>query len=364
MRVLLVTTWYPTVTAPGSGIFVRKDAELLSTAHDVHVVHLASPALLSEADATADAAAPLRVTRIPMSTADPRAWRRARSALDAHLAEADVLHTQAFSALLPFAGARPALPWVHTEHWSGVSRPESVSPLWRVIGRFLRPLLRRPDVVTAVCEYLAVPIRRARPHDVLTVPCIVEPPERIVLQPDGRELRLVSVGGLVDGKDPLLAVETVAELVARGRDAHLTWVGDGPLRDAVRARAEELGVGDRVVLAGTLPPSGVAAVLDDADVFVLPTRGENFCVSAAEAIVHGRPAVVGAIGGQGEYITSSNGRLVVERTSHAYADAILSLPETDPTEVAATIGDRFSAARVLAGYDRAYARAVEARRAR
>lgn len=364
MRILLVTTWYPSQAAPSSGAFVAKDAHALAEDHDVHVVHLASPALLSPADAAADAGSPVRVTRIPMRTSAPFHWLRARRALEAHLRKADVLHTQAFSALLPFAARGPRLPWVHTEHWSGISRPESVSPVWQVIGRVLRPLLRRPDVVTAVCEFLAAPIRRSRPGEVRVVPCIVEPAGRLASWPSEADgLRLTATGGLVDGKDPLLAVDVVRELVDRGHDAALSWQGDGPLREAVVQHARDAGVLERLTLPGAVSPESVAAAIDAARVFLLPTRGENFCVSAAEAIVRGRPAVIGAVGGQREYVTPANGRLVAERAAGAYADAIEEVlaAASDPELVASTIGDAFSRARVRAAYEDAYATAGAAR---
>lgn len=357
MRILLVTTWYPSPAAPSSGAFVAKDALALAQDHDVHVVHLASPSVLSSMHASADTDSPVRLTRIPMRTSAPLDWMRARRALEPHIREADVLHTQAFSALLPFSTADPRLPWVHTEHWSGISRPASVSPLWQVIGRVLRPLLRRPRIVTAVCEFLAGPIRGARTGEVRVVPCIVEPAGRLTSWPsEGAGLRLVATGGLVDGKDPLLAVDVVRELVDRGLDATLSWQGDGPLRETVIGHARHAGVLDRIILPGAVPPRAVTAAIDAARVFLLPTKGENFCVSAAEAIVRGRPAVIGAVGGQREYITAANGRLVAERTAGAYADAVEDVLATasDPERVASTIGDAFSSARVRQAYEDAY----------
>ena len=178
-------------------------------------------------------------------------------------------------------------------------------------------------------------------------------------------LRLVAVGGLVERKDPILAVETLAELTARGVHAQLTWVGEGELRDAVERRARKLGVASRVRLPGGRDTAGVSAALDDADLFFLPTRADNFCVSAAEALVHGRPVVVGATGGQREYIDQSVGELVGEQAASLYADAIerteLRTRHLNASDIAATIGDRFSADRVGRGYVDSYRRAKAVR---
>ncbi|MBO3664985.1 glycosyltransferase family 4 protein [Microbacterium stercoris] len=367
MRILLLTTWYPTVAAPSSGIFVLKDAELLAREHDVQVVHLASPRLLSAEDEAVDRDRAVPVTRIPMSTTNPLQILAAARRIRPFLTDVDVLHTEAISTLLPLLAVGVRVPWVHVEHWSALSNPDTIGRA-RLALPVLRRLLRRPDVVTAVCDYLADPIRAHRPGPTRVVPCIVPQPETVAPHPGGAGPRLVAVGGLVERKDPITAVEALRLLHDAGLPASLHFVGDGPLRDAVRARADALGLGENVVLGGVRDQTGVEAELAAADLFLLPTKGENFCVSAAEAIVHGRPAVVGANGGQREYVTDLNGRLVHEQTPEAYASAALELLRRDPRPsadaVAATIGDRFSPARVAEGYAAAYeeARAVRASR--
>lgn len=344
------------------GTFVEKDVRVLARDHDVEVVHLVAPHLTDPREADVDTIDHdgLRVHRIVMSPQRPIQIRRARRLLEPLLAGADLVHTMAFPTLLAFARSRPGAPWVHTEHWSGLTTPATLPATWRLALPALRPLLGRPDVVTAVCDYLARPIRAARqgkPTEI--VPCIVPAPAALApRRPAGRALELVSVGGLIDRKDPLLAVRTLAELVARGHDARLTWAGTGPLHDDVAALAVDLAVADRLTLLGTVDVDGVRAALDAADLFFLPTKADNFCVSAAEALVHGRPVVVGATGGQGEYIDTSVGELVGRQNVRAYADAIervvTTTSELSAEEVAATIGDRFSPETVRRGYRDVY----------
>ncbi|MDU0349475.1 glycosyltransferase family 4 protein, partial [Actinomyces sp. MRS3W] len=228
-------------------------------------------------------------------------------------------------------------------------------------------LLALPDVVTSVCDYLASPIRAVRgPRETRVVPCIVEPyppaPRRTRTGDGAVTLRLVSTGGLIDRKDPLLALEIVAELVRRDIDAHLTWVGEGPLHDAVVERASRPDVAGRIELTGAQDAAGVRAALADADIFLGPTKADNFFVSAAEAVVAGRPVVVGATGGQGEYLTPSTGVLVESRDPRDWAEALIDLDratrDLSAEDIAATIGDAFSSRVVAAGYNAAYRSAV------
>ncbi|QTG75110.1 glycosyltransferase family 4 protein [Trueperella pecoris] len=359
MRIVMVTPWFPTRKNPSSGSFVLKDCQaLIAAGVDLSVVHLVAPHVDDRTRAVMVDG--VRTVRIPMATNNPFSIARARIALSTHIAAADVVHTQAISAIEPFAVRGPGKPWVHTEHWSGISNPHNLSPLWHKIQPALKQLERLPDVVVAVNDYLARPIRDIRgSKPVRIIPCQVPTPAQLVPRRSEREvLHLVSTGGLVPGKRPLVAVQTVRELLDRGRDARLTWLGDGPLRPDVEALASQLGV--TVILPGHVSPSEVQMRLGESDMFLGPSEGENFFVSAAEAIVNGRPLVVGATGGHREYIDPAVGELVDSADPADYADAIVRVEDkTDSLtaeDIAATIGERFSAATVARSYIDLYAR--------
>lgn len=365
MRITAVTTWFPTSQAPSRGAFVVRDLHAIARHHEVRVVHLVPP---QDDDGTRRLVHEgIDVLRIPMAPSRPGAVARAARDLTAALRGSDLVHSMAFSSLLPLVLHRPRVPWVHTEHWSALTTPETLPAPARAALPVLVRALRAPDRVTAVCEFLADPIRRVRgdrPTEV--VPCIVEPGPLVPRRErsDGA-LRLVSTGGLIERKDPLVAVRTLAELERRGVDAHLTWLGEGPLREQTLALARELGVSDRLDLPGSRSGAEVRAALGAHDLFFGPTRADNFFVSAAEAIVAGRPVVLGATGGQGEYTRPAIGELVPVQDPVTYADAIQAVDARtrglDSAQIADTIGDAFSTARVGRAYADTYARALAQR---
>ncbi|GAA2516282.1 glycosyltransferase [Rarobacter incanus] len=360
MRILIVTPWFPTTALPHSGVFVVRDAVALSGRHSVRVIHLVSPQHLGP-DPRSARVRDIPVTRVPMSRANPLHWLRAARTVRAAARAADVVHTQAISGLLPFALARPSrtAAWVHTEHWSALTTPGTL-PRWA--RPFIRPisrLLARPDVVTAVCERLAAPIRAVRTGPVRVIGCVVAAPAGLVdLAPQPGPLALVGVGALVPRKGPLMAVRTVAELVDRGVDARLTWVGDGPQRADAVALARDLGVGERLTLTGSLDDAGVRARLDAARLMLIPTLGDNFCTVVAEALSHGRPVVSGIETGASEYTAPAVGAFVADQTPGAYADAVqavlASTSKMSAADVAATLGDQFWPANVAGAYTRIY----------
>src|SRR5690606_36674470 len=161
----------------------------------------------------------------------------------------------------------------------------------------------------------------------------------------------------------LLAVETLAALRDLGQDAELTWVGAGPLRAEVATRAGALGV--EVRLVGAAEAHEVAAELARADVFLLPTRRETFGVAIAEALAHGRPVVTGGDGGFREFVDDGVAAFVDTEDARSWADAVLDVLDRtrglSAAEIAATLGDRFTPARVREGYERAYMLAADVR---
>jgi|GEM_PF-156221 len=357
MKVTVVTTWFPTAVAPTRGSFVVRDTLAIARHQQVRLVHLVPPA---DDDGTRRLVHEgIEVLRIPMDPRRPDQVLQAARHLRRALQGVDVVHSMAFSSLLPLALRRPPAPWIHTEHWSALTTPATLPLPARTGLPALSRLLTLPDRVTAVCEFLAHPIRQVRgsaPTDI--IPCIVEPgavtPRRD--RSDGA-LRMVSTGGLIPRKDPLIAVEVLAQLVERGVDAHLEWLGEGPLRQDTSALAAQLQVSDRLSLPGSVDGAGVREALGRADLFFGPTRADNFFVSAAEAIVAGRPVVLGATGGQGEYVQPQVGALVDRQDATAYTEAILEVDARTRTlpaqDIADTIGSAFSEATVGAAYARA-----------
>lgn len=349
MRVLVVTTWFPSAEAPTEAPFNLEHCRAIARAHEVRVVHVR----LGSADpARREVYEGFDVVRVGGSPRSPLAMLRCERQIRRWLAGADILHTMAFSSVLvaALAWSLRRRPWLHTEHWNGVVNPASVGPAWsRLAG--VRHLLRLPHRLTGVTTQLAdVMSKFGRPGATSVVPCVVPNERTIVAPPHAHVMQLVAVGGLIDRKRPLLAIDTVAELERRGTPARLRWAGDGPLRSAVEARIAALDVQHRVDLLGPVTPDQVFALFDDADLYFLPTAQENFFTSAAEALSAGRPVVAPAVGGFDDYATEENSVLVREVTAKSLADAITTAAHTFadvPAErIAAPIRDRFSRARV------------------
>jgi phosphatidylinositol alpha-1,6-mannosyltransferase len=145
-----------------------------------------------------------------------------------------------------------------------------------------------------------------------------------------RPLRLVTVARLSPEKGLADLLRAVASLAADGAAVTLTVAGSGPDEQRLAALADELGVGDRVRFAGFVPHGpALVAVLDEADVFVLPSRSEGLPHSVAEAMARGLPVVATAIGGIPELLGDGSGVVVAPGDPAALAEAIGAL-QADP----------------------------------
>ena len=121
--------------------------------------------------------------------------------------------------------------------------------------------------------------------------------EEVAAKDWSAELRVLSVGRLDPEKNPLLLPEILARL-RRGGSWRLTVVGQGPLADAVGARADALGVRDAIDLRGyvTYGPQ-LLHLYRQSHVFLHVSLTEGLPQVLYEAQAAGLPIVATDVGG-------------------------------------------------------------------
>lgn len=361
MKVLAVSTWYPSSGAEAEAPFNHEHVKAISQRHSVRVVHVR---LHSSAPAATEIYDGVKVTRLSVNVWRPWSFAYTIFRLARELRTCDLVHTMAFSTVLAVAPAWlvSRRPWVHTEHWNGVTNPASIGRLWQTLS-WSRCVLSLPHRVTGVTRQLADRLQEfARPGAATVVPCVVDNDRPLVPRPLGSTLRLVAVGGLLPRKRPIMALDTVKRLLDKGVDVHLDWVGGGPLEEEVRAYADRIGISGSVRFHGSVHPSTVFERIEEGDLFFLPSEQENFFTAAAEALSADRPVVAALVGGYDDYCTPENSVLVREATPDTLAEAILTardnLAGEAPGFFAIPIRHRFSPASVAGLFDSAYDAAI------
>ncbi len=100
--------------------------------------------------------------------------------------------------------------------------------------------------------------------------------------------------------------------------------GDASYVAGLKKRAADLGVSSRVLFTGPLYDAAKTAALQDATVFALPSRYENFANVAAEAMVHSVPVIISDACGIRSLVEHRAGLVVAPETDRL-TDALARL---------------------------------------
>ncbi|EHR72000.1 sugar transferase, PEP-CTERM/EpsH1 system associated [Burkholderiales bacterium JOSHI_001] len=181
-----------------------------------------------------------------------------------------------------------------------------------------------------------------------------------------------TVGRLQPVKDQQLLLQAFSRLQRPAADPsgagaaalRLVLVGDGPLQSDLQAQAQALGIAERTWFAGDR--SDVAALLQQLDVFVLPSLAEGISNTLLEAMATGLPLVATRVGGNVELVQDGeNGSLVPVGDAAALAQALQALVDNPAQRQAQGAASRqraerqFSLDAMVAQYQRVYETALQ-----
>jgi glycosyltransferase involved in cell wall biosynthesis len=144
--------------------------------------------------------------------------------------------------------------------------------------------------------------------------------------------RIISVGRLVAFKGFEDLIDACAELAHRGLEFNCEIIGDGPLRNDLEAKIENLNLSGQVQLLGSLSQQTVLEKLQAADIFALASvtdaqgASDVFPTVILEAMASGRPVISTRLAGIPELVVEGQtGVLVSPRDTAALTDALQRL---------------------------------------
>ena len=195
-------------------------------------------------------------------------------------------------------------------------------PLMR---RWIRHTLEHSSVVITLSEGWADFVNDFAPRaKVAVVPNSVPLPP---LAEGGQEQpgRILFLGRLEAAKGVYELLAAAAMLAPAFPALRLVFGGEGE-REALRRRADELGIGARVEFLGWVGQQQRDAELARASIFCLPSHAEGLPMSMLEAMAACRAVVASSVGGIPETLRDGdNGLLVPPRDAHALAAALAAL---------------------------------------
>lgn len=112
--------------------------------------------------------------------------------------------------------------------------------------------------------------------------------EELGIKPD--EVFLLNVGRIAPEKNLILLIEAVAPILYKGL-ARMVFVGDGPGREELEKRVDELNLRQHVIFTGKQPHDQTSRFYAAADLFLMPSITEVNPLTIGESLASGTPAV-------------------------------------------------------------------------
>lgn len=104
------------------------------------------------------------------------------------------------------------------------------------------------------------------------------------------EIIVGHIGRMAPQKNPLFIIDILAELLKINNKYRLMLVGDGPMEEEIREKANGLGISDKIYYAGVR--SDVPQLINAFDVFLFPSLYEGLGIVAVEAQANGLKCIV------------------------------------------------------------------------
>lgn len=243
---------------------------------------------------------------------------------------AHFLHTPA--SVARYAAVMRGIPWAFSAHAKDIW----TSPDWELREKLDDGAAGAHFGVTCtdfgaghLRDLAAEPERVSLLYHGLDLTRFPEPPDRVRRRP-GAKFHMVSVGRLVEKKGFDRLIEALA-LLPEGLDWHWEHIGGGNLSDVLAAKAEALGLQERLTWRGACDQLEVIEAMRRSDLFVLPSRiaddGDrdglpNVLMEAASQCL---PILSTAVSAIPEFIESGRHGMLVSDKPEALAGAMAEI---------------------------------------
>ncbi len=151
-------------------------------------------------------------------------------------------------------------------------------------------------------------------------------------------VRFVFSGRLADWKGVQYLLKAFEKVIARV-PASLAILGNGAMRAELEAQTKAAGLTEQITFHGWMSQQQCAAILGNADVFVLPSLYECGGAVVLEAMASGLPVIATNWGGPADYLDASCGILVDPESPSVFVDRLAEKMLQLATDPVARTGD-------------------------
>ena len=140
-------------------------------------------------------------------------------------------------------------------------------------------------------------------------------------------IKIITVARLTKQKNHMSLIFAFQKLCEKYDQIELHLVGDGDLKDEIQNAVKECSMNDRVFFHGII--NNVYPLLNECDIFVLPSIYEGVPISVIEAMGTAMPIVATSVGGLPNMITNEENGVLCLPSSESIFEAIVLTIENE-----------------------------------
>ncbi len=331
-KILLMTSGYPNVWKPSSGIFIKRQVDILEASGEYCFD------VLSTEDGRKGIYSFAKYIRLAL-----RVFAYSLSRQDFDIIHAHEVFPAGLLALIPKTLKNKKL--VITLHGGPLHSLDANNIF---LKRLIYWILCNADQLICVSRYLQDRVvglfaiqGEAKSLEVINMGVALdqffpfpksEARARLGLGFMGPDKKIVmSVGRLIELKGGVYLIGAAKVLKDKNmlQKIGIVFVGAGPEEQKLKSEAIRLGVYDEIYFAGAKPPEEIYLWMSAADILTVLSLHEGFGLVALEAMACGTPVISTDSGGLKEFVKhGENGLLVKTRDAGELAERIIALMET------------------------------------
>lgn len=196
------------------------------------------------------------------------------------------------------------IPLVAIEHWSKMG----YHPIPEEIIRTAKNVYPKTNQLLTVSSALQKNIQNQVGTESIVVPNMVS--RNYFYKPKSNTsntIKIVTTGRLIPEKHFDMLIEALANI---NHPFELNIIGNGPYREQLQECINKNKMQQCIRLLGFKTQDEIVSILQDSDLFVLPSQSETFGVAYVEALACGLPIIATDCGGPRDIVRPQNGLII------------------------------------------------------
>lgn len=321
MKVLHITSWYPTFKSKNKAIWIQRHLRALTevgctnTVYHIETGNDANRIAFGQREILGNLNYTIKNRYLPWFVSELLAtimvilvlWKERKaqySCINFHIAYPNLTYWHLIKKYV-------STPVVITEHWSayhfnfGLQEADQLPRIQRIFGNGLP--------IVCVSKALENDIKKfAKQTDFRSyiIPNVVD--KEVFCHDPALQVRnqFFVVSQWKHPKDPFSIIRSFDQFAKKNDDYRLVVGGYGPQLDKMKELVQSLGLFSKIIFKGKMSSQQIAKELNRSLALIHLSTYETFSVVCAEAICCGCPVLASAVGGITEFIHEKNGILI------------------------------------------------------